>query len=299
MSRLNFEQEIPGWSDFMIDCEKQVAEDKKKFYTAFFPSAVTCKKPRFCLVAMEPSLQGEKVEQVEKEVRIGRRVFFPLIVTFCAWRYLCDEKYDFHIADLDKGAKNVDDYTRKTAPERWTNWLPLLERELELLDKPPIVIALGKRLYKFLKNCKKIEIEEHEIEHYSETNKSNLEIRYKQIEKYSPFGSLPNLEDVKNFSKKYMEDFGDERYYSEEQIMRIIDGDFKYGLSEIQKIIFALYKYEFTCIKVEDYCNIGANYLKNGDYDNAIAYCNKAIRLDPNCARAHRGLEICYITQHK
>jgi len=281
MSKFKFEQEISGWSDFVADCEKQAAEDRKNgFDTTFFPSVVTCKKPKFCLIAMEPSLQGEKSEQIEKDVRNGRRVFFPHTVAYCAWRYLCGKKYDFYITDLDKGVKSVK-AASGTKKERWTNWLPLLEKEFDLLGNPPITISLGHGLYDFLcENGIKIG---HKIQHYSEVNEKNLRRDYEQLKRDFPekllypdkelkdltpeeqenlkelkmnpnkanqiiFDSLPKMEEMKDFAKKYREDFGDERYYSEAKIAEIIETDFKSDFSEIQKIIFAIYRYKFAFI---------------------------------------------------
>jgi len=351
MSRLNFEQEIPGWRDFMIACERQVAKDKREFDTTFFPSVVTCKKPKFCLVAMEPSKQKDEFEQVEKDVKNGRRVFFPHHVTYCVWRYLCGEKYDFCITDLDKGMKRVD-VAKNTQYKRWTTWLPLLKNELELLGNP-IIISFGSELGYFLDENLKIK---YILKHYSEQNES-LEEEYKRIKKTNPkellypdkeyltpdeqenlerlrknpdeadqiiFNSLPNIEDVKNFAKKYREDFGDQGYYSEARIAKIIEDDFKYGFKKFDKIVFALYRYQFTLINKAfyqkgDYDNaieakeelkisinteelndakmyneVGLMCYNNGEYIKAIANYNLAINLYPNFAEAYYNRGFVY-----
>jgi len=243
-SKSKFEKEISGWSNFVKDCKKQVAKDKRKFKeTTYFPSAEICSKPKFCLIAMVPSLaKKDKIKQIEEKVKKGHKIFFPPIVSYCAWRYLCDEKYEFYITDLDKGVKNAKD--AQNAKSEWhKNWLPLLKKELELLGNPT-TISIGKDLHCWM--CKNGLKADYEILHYS---RRNVHL-YKE---HKSLNSLPTIKELKEYAKNTFKKFGDPKFYTEKQIEEELKRDFgnKRKLSKSEKTLLAFYRDKFTRIHEE------------------------------------------------
>jgi len=253
-----FEQEIGSeWSDFVKDCITQVKTDKddlKNNKIAYFPSAEICSKPDFCLIAMEPPLNEKKltINQIEKEVQDGHKIFFPPIVSYCAFRYLCNGKYNFYITDLDKGAKKINN------DKLWDNWLPLLKKELKLLGNP-VTISLGKDLWREM--CKNGLEVKHWVYHYAMGRIAcRRRKKYELIKKEFPredmsFETLPKPEDIKKYTKELKEKFGAKfapSYYTAKQIENDLEEDFsKSDFSEDEKILLAYYRYEFTRIRKE------------------------------------------------
>jgi len=248
-TKSKFEQEIPGWSDFVGKCEAQVKADKDKFGNkiVYFPSAEICSEPDFCLIAMEPPLDEKKksISQIEKEVKDGHKIFFPPIVSYCAWRYLCNKEYKFHITDLDKGAKQ----NKLSMHQKAKTWLPLLIEEIELLKKPTtIILSDSKELHKKMSkngfNC------DYSVLHYSTNN--NGRVTAYEADKIV-FADLPTKEEVKDYTRKIKNEFGAKfapSYYTPKRIEEELEEEKQFTFSDdLWKKWIVYYKDKFTRIR--------------------------------------------------
>ena len=109
----------------------------------------------FVFVGMEPSCNWassvkEACEKVDKGFKNFAQTIEDFIFHHCIRNYLCEEGRTYYITDLSKGAMSVED-AKHGRTERYKRWLPLLERELELVAKEVStserrtqIIAVGK-----------------------------------------------------------------------------------------------------------------------------------------------------------
>ena len=87
------------------------------------------------------------VKQFEESVENGFRNFLKYegdaVLHYCAYHYLCDRQFAYHITDISKGAMKVKmaDCDREA---RYASWMPILKREIEELGEP-IMIAIGNK----------------------------------------------------------------------------------------------------------------------------------------------------------
>jgi hypothetical protein len=139
------------WLAFVEKCKKRVLADNKEFHikSIFVPQPETCRKPYYLIVGMEPMLQnfGKMKKEIKEEDYIG---FVHFGIDYCAYKFLCDNKYKWQLVDFCKGAMTSKNAKIKSN-ERYKKWLPLLEEEWKLLGKPPIIVV-GKKLYNFIKS---------------------------------------------------------------------------------------------------------------------------------------------------
>src|SRR5947209_697167 len=91
----------------------QVDRDNQQFgiESVYLPNPIFTKTPKYCLVAMEPSLGGMTVEAFRARVEQGFKNFLyyecDFILHYCAHNYLCRETYNYLITDISKGAMRV------------------------------------------------------------------------------------------------------------------------------------------------------------------------------------------------
>jgi hypothetical protein len=163
-------------------CEYRVRQDNQVFgITSFYlPNPFFTNAPKWCLVAMEPSLGGMTPEKFQSELNRGFLNFLwsegDFILHYCAFTFLCSQSFDYHITDISKGAmKTAVANSRRS--ERYDNWLALLKHELRLLNNPRL-IAIGSRADAFLR--KKNFVVDRSIMHYSQNNSVRFRDYYLQ-----------------------------------------------------------------------------------------------------------------------
>ncbi len=146
--------------------KKQVEHDRKRLRCkdiVYLPSFTRpSRRVDYIFIAMEPSLTtkwaGKKRpnrKDGEAAVKEGFRNFMPrspesCILHYCAEKYLCHEGQTYYITDMSKGAMPVGK-ANSDREERWSEWFPLLEKELKLVaKKDATVFAIGKKVESFL-----------------------------------------------------------------------------------------------------------------------------------------------------
>ncbi len=128
-------------------CRAQVRKDNEilGISSAYLPNVILTPSPNWCLVSPEPSMGNVTIEQFENSVKNGFRNFLKyegdLLLHYCAYKFLCDGNFGYHITDISKGAMKVRmaDHEREA---RYTGWFPILKKELQLLGEPRL-IAIG------------------------------------------------------------------------------------------------------------------------------------------------------------
>ncbi|MCL2261468.1 MAG: hypothetical protein FWC15_08970 [Fibromonadales bacterium] len=152
--------EDKSWKDFIEKCKKQVDTDNsdrlyddgtKNFVEKFNATATfldyskICCNPKYILVGIEPSSPQDGAETSPRDG--VETVSFPLFLHYCAWKYLCGEKFDYYITDFAKGAMPTAAANDKDSQKaRYPKWLPLFEQEWKLLGQPEIIL-MGKYFY--------------------------------------------------------------------------------------------------------------------------------------------------------
>jgi len=170
---------------------------------AFFLPNVAPEGPvDFVLVCMEPSAGrwATTPEKAKAKVAAGFRNFVSstedFILHFCASHYLCQDREDYHITDLSKGAMSV-----KTAGiarvERYDRWYDLLLQELRLILRPGAdVVAVGRAVAEHLER-KALPWPFTRIIHYSgQAAASRLAGIATRRHEFSAFSSSVTLSDI-------------------------------------------------------------------------------------------------------
>jgi len=133
----------PSWTDLVSRFEKRVDSDNQELKAklnkplVYMSNPEICCNPKYLLLGMEPSNPREGAETVS---------FFPIFIHYCAYKYLCGEKFDYYITDLAK--RRAAD--KEKQEERYSKWLPLFEEEWCLLGKPKIIV-MSREVYKKIK----------------------------------------------------------------------------------------------------------------------------------------------------
>lgn len=103
-----------SFNDLADVFKAQVAHDNKTFgiESIYLPNPrLTPDDPNYCLVAMEPSLAGMTASAFRDWVNRGYLNFVyyetDLILHYCAYNYLCDKHFKYHVTDISKGAMNT------------------------------------------------------------------------------------------------------------------------------------------------------------------------------------------------
>ena len=128
----------------------------------YLPCVEPANQVDYILVGMEPSFSwAESVEDAEKKIAKGSRNFAcpgnpksPLALFMLSIkRYLCQSGETYHLTDVSKGAMPVT-VAALDRDRRYEEWYPLLLEEFALVGKPGgPVIAIGKKVERFLKGC--------------------------------------------------------------------------------------------------------------------------------------------------
>jgi len=244
MSKYNFDNEISGWTAFIEKCKQRVKDDERELSQTFnkeikcrlMRSPEICPKPSYILLGMEPTI-SEKVLAPEEIC------YFPLFLRYCIYKYLCKEKFEFHITDLAKGSMLLkppveDAVKRKIQNYRYQKWLPLFIEEWELLGKPKI-IAIGKGVYDILRRANIDNIEY--VEHYSLRNDFSKLLEHYQID-YQP-NETTIINEIKDFWAKFGNHLNTERHNQSDSDINFPLGEGRYKSHNMQ-VIF-VYRYYF------------------------------------------------------
>jgi len=202
-----------------------------------------CPEPKYLLLCPEPGSPQEGIRTA---------CFFPPFLHYCAYKYLCDEKFDYYITDLSKGAMEKG-YVDKTKKERYPVWLSLFEKEWKLLDRPKI-IAVGSTLYDGMmngfKDCNgkkhKFGCVQSYIFHFT-TGKgaSRMKEEYENIKRIFPKLDSYRLEEseLKKFANILKEHLNLERCNVDSDYYEFLIKDSL--KSHYRDIVFPVYRYNF------------------------------------------------------
>jgi len=232
--------------DFHKSCKVRVAQDNKEFgiNSIYLPNPIFTEKPRYCLIAMEPTIRRYRTEEFQKSVDDGFKNFLDaeadFIFHYCAYHFLCGGSYDYYITDLTKGAMSIVD-ANINSEDRYKKWRGILKEELKFFCAPPVpVIAIGKNVDRFLimnsihVDCK--------IMHFSPCNNGRLYNYFDKHEKKSITTDL-NIK-LKNFSGNILE----KMKYSDKLTKDIMNRIFINELNQSNKGRFLYYKDRFECL---------------------------------------------------
>jgi hypothetical protein len=179
---LSVQSSIQSLNDFHKLCEERTLADNSQFgiNSIYLPNPIFTLKPKYCLVAMEPSLGGMSVEIFQSLINQGFKNFLysagDFILHYCAYNFLCNCSFDYQISDLSKGAMKTSIATSERN-RRYENWLYILKQELEFFGNP-YLIAVGRTVEDFLIS-RGFEVECY-VMHYSGQNSVRFTDYYNQ-----------------------------------------------------------------------------------------------------------------------
>lgn len=171
----------PSKTKQYVELEKkfrsQVEQDKMnplyKLKDSFYiPNPYLCENPKYCIIALEPNLGALTfLKQIE-----FLSSFRNFLLHYCAYHYLCADKYDYHFTDISKSAMESKDANGEgIRNEVYKNWFPLLKDELVVLSSgklanQPKIISIGVTVRSYLEKSD-IDFEiAHNIMHYGNNN---------------------------------------------------------------------------------------------------------------------------------
>ncbi len=153
---------------FKMQYNEDIATLPKNSNRQFKPNPVISDKPDFCLIALEPSLpeMGDKTTKVNYIDLLFMQSYNNLILQYCAYTYLCQNKFNYQITDICKTPLTQKEHTFRKAI--YPKWNELLRKELKYLNSPSI-IAIGSKTKTYLE---KMNINDFvfDIPHYSKNN---------------------------------------------------------------------------------------------------------------------------------
>jgi len=166
-NKINYEDlEKEFLMNYEFDTTSHVlSENPKRKYK---PNPVISDKPEFCLIALEPSLPelGDTRERVNYIDLLFMQSYNNLILQYCAFTYLCNNKFNYQITDICKTPLTQKEHNVRNFI--FPKWIELLKHELEYFNNP-IIIAVGtktKNALDMIDYSKEI----YEIPHYSGNN---------------------------------------------------------------------------------------------------------------------------------
>lgn len=234
------------------DFERQVKFDNKQFgvRSVYLPNPLFTEKPKFVLVAMEPSVKMKNFDPkvILANVEKGHKNFLAsqedFILHYCAYKFLCEEKFSYQITDIAKGAMRTED-ARDTRRDRWSRWSPLLEKEIDLF-KCNAIIAIGKsQTYPFLRRVIRSSSPRW-IYHYSSRNRQIFE---KYFNTYITDYSQDCYSSLRDFALKLLK----KAEYPKSEINEKVDGLFPAeGLADLpvwKKGLLLHYQKEFQIFR--------------------------------------------------
>ncbi|GEM_PF-3552059 len=235
-----------SFNEFIDFCKQRVKLDQTELGVdcEFLPNPKICSKPLFCLIGMEPSVKNGGLTKTREEIQQGYQNFLTsaedFILHFCAYNFLCNQTFNYYITDLSKGAMTTDD-ARRTASQRYPNWLELLRDELRLLGNP-ITIVIGNSLN--VKLEKLGYTADYHIPHYSWSGSRWIKKIYENLNPCPFWNKFDHIEsEIHSFSDMLMK----HAEYTEEMRINRLNGKFEhYDYLRPWRIrLFAVYKSMF------------------------------------------------------
>lgn len=223
---------------------ERVNEDNAQFNldSIFIPNFVHTLKPKYCLVAMEPSLAGKTPEEFQGWINRGFHNFIysegDFILQYCAYKYLCNESFDYHITDISKGAMNTKIAGRQRNI-RYSAWLKVFRHEIEFFGTPDL-IGVGRAASEFLhKNELKTVLS---VMHYSQNNC----VRFRDYYLQHSMQRMPaNIHlQIKDFAENLLNQIITDKKLKEFILSRIFRNEF----SDWKKGLFLHYRNVFPSI---------------------------------------------------
>ncbi len=126
-------------------CHDQVGRDNDELgiESGYLPNSILSYSPEFCLISPEPSMGNISLAAFEAQVETGFRNFLKyegdLVLHYCAFHFLCQHTFKYHITDISKGAMKVRMADRERE-SRYSRWMPILEQEIQAFGKPKIIV---------------------------------------------------------------------------------------------------------------------------------------------------------------
>jgi hypothetical protein len=135
--------------DYHNACRVQILADSQiGVRSLYLPNTYFSRepKPKYCLIASEPSLSALGEIGFQALIDQGMTNFMysrgDFMLHYCAFEFLCGHEFDFVITDLAKGAMAVNN-ANLNRTQRYDRWLPILRDELDFYGNPPR-IAVGR-----------------------------------------------------------------------------------------------------------------------------------------------------------
>ena len=228
---------IQSINDLHERCKERVARDNEE--SVYLPNPVFTDKPKYCLVAMEPSIRGQTPKEFQNQVDQGFKNFlcYPadFILHYCAKKFLCHEYY---ITDISKGAMKASN-AEIGKQKRYENWRSILQQELDFFGNPKL-IAIGGAVEKFLK--KEGFPVEFSVWHFSQMVSPKYNRYYAEHPEKHHF--VENHTHLKRFATEILET----QKYPPDMQNKILNRLFNSELKEWHRGMFLYYRDKFSVI---------------------------------------------------
>lgn len=190
------------------------------------------------------------LEKAREDIKKGKRNFLSseedFILHYCAYKFLCEGGFSYHLTDISKGLLTSGEANRKRE-SRYRGWFPLLEQELELLGNPTL-IAVGKGTYDHLKDVLPKRAIENYVWHYSWMTSGCIKRWYQgNGQQDCPLDSLDNVEDeLERFAKILLDHI---EYPLKEECLKKV---FSKSMPDWKKRLFIYYQKKFSVIEAKN-----------------------------------------------
>ena len=238
------------YASLVCDFKAQVEKDNRRGIKSVFIPNIRPQAPvDFVLIGAEPSLGGKGYDAFSKMIEGGFKNFAlsfeDFILHFCAREYLCKGGSTYYLTDLSKGAMATK-YAASESLNKYKEWYPLLQKELELVAKPGARrIAIGNTAGNFLSRMKSYP-PDRTILHYSP---QASKYRGKEIEgrerSYCTFAKRISVDVIIDTAKAVWRD-ADMEPFQHDLLEQLNGGS---GLTESRKKLMFDYKVAFEEIR--------------------------------------------------
>jgi hypothetical protein len=233
---------VPGLDILHQLFQSQVERDNIQFdiQSVYIPNPIFTVTPKYCLIAMEPSMGRITPKEFQAQVNQGFKNFLysemDFILHYCAYTFLCDKSFAYQITDISKGAMKtkIASIQRKM---RYANWLEILKQELEFFGNPRLAtIGYSAKYFVGNKGLK----EQFSLTHFSPQNSRIFRLYYERHSKKSL------VDDIHVVLKEFATNILGAQNYGAELKTRILGRLFKNELSVWKRGLFLNYMDQFS-----------------------------------------------------
>ena len=207
---INFQERYRNLEDKF---KEQVRKDRECYGTEseFLPNPAPAGTVDFILIAMEPS-GGKSQEEIAKHQEWSPKNFSGSVEDFLLHHsirdYLCRGSESYYLMDLSKGSMPI----KKADTDRWERyeqWYPLLEQEIELVAKPCTpIIPIGNYVGDFLKKQEMKNLQDRLLHYSQSAGRARKKVPVLRPGEYQKFKETVSWGGIENTVKQVLNDAG-------------------------------------------------------------------------------------------